>query len=94
MNVLETRAGVIEWRLQVCMANAGVRYASELHRRLVDALGEDRTPSEGQVSRLLRQPPERLNLTVLAGLCSVLDCDPGDLLLYRSGTSRGVGGAA
>ena len=73
----------IEWRLQVCMANAGIRFASELHRRLAAVLGEDRTPSESQVSRLLRRRPERLNLTVLAGLCVVLDCEPGDLLRYQ-----------
>jgi len=73
---------VIEWRLQVCMANAGIRFASELHRRLVEVLGAD-APSEAHVSRLLRTPPERLNLTTLAGLCVVLDCGPGDLLRHR-----------
>lgn len=77
------KAGVIEWRLQVCMAHAGIRFASELQRRLVTVLGPDRAPSESQVSRLLRSRPERLNLTVLAGLCAVLDCDPGDLMRYQ-----------
>jgi DNA-binding Xre family transcriptional regulator len=75
--------GVIEWRLQVGMANAGIRFASDLHRRLVEALGEDDAPSEAQVSRLVRTPPERLNLQTLAGLCMVLDCGPGDLLAYH-----------
>ncbi len=70
---------VIEWRLQVCMAHAGVRFASELHRRLVEVLGEA-APSEAHVSRLVRTPPERLNLTTLDALCDVLACGPGDLL--------------
>lgn len=62
------------------MANAGIRFASDLHRQLVEALGDDQAPSESQVSRLVRHRPERLNLTVLAGLCQVLGCEPGDLL--------------
>ncbi len=76
---------MIEWRLRVCMATAGVRFASDLHRRLVELLG-DAAPSEAQVSRLVRTPPERLNLVTLAALCEVLDCDPADLL------RRGPGG--
>lgn len=71
---------LVEWRLQICMANAGIRFASDLHRQLVAVLGEDRAPSESQVSRLVRHRPERLNLTVLGGLCAVLGCEPGDLL--------------
>ncbi len=70
---------MIEWRLRVCMANAGIRFASDLHRRLVEVLGQA-GPSEAQVSRLVRSPPERLNLRTLAALCEVLDCEPADLL--------------
>ena len=73
---------MIEWRLQVCMANAGVRFASELHRRLVEVLGDD-APSEAHISRLVRTPPERLNLATLDGLCVVLACSPADLLHHR-----------
>lgn len=64
------------------MAIAGIRFASDLHRRLVEVLGEH-GPSEAQVSRLVRSPPERLNLRTLAALCEVLDCEPADLL-HRS----------
>ena len=67
------------------MANAGVRFASELHRRLVSVLGDD-APSEAHVSRLVRTPPERLNLTTLAALCTVLACSPANLLHYRDTT--------
>ena len=70
---------MIEWRLQVCMANAGVRFATDLHRRLVGVLG-DAAPSEAHVSRLVRTPPERLHLVTLDALCVVLSCGPGDLL--------------
>lgn len=75
---------VIEWRLQVCMANAGVRFASDLHKRLVEVLGEDAAPSEAHVSRLVRTPPERLNLATLDALCVVLACGPADLLRHRT----------
>lgn len=74
--------GKIEWRLQVCMATAGVRFASDLHRRLVELLGADDAPSEAQVSRLVRTPPERVNLHTLAAFCTVLDCGVDDLLRY------------
>ena len=80
MSPREADTDPVQWRLQVCMANAGIRFASDLHRHLVEVLGEDRAPSESQVSRLVRHRPERLNLTVLSGLCAVLDCEPGDLL--------------
>ena len=65
------------------MANAGVCFASDLHRRLVDTLGEDAAPSEAHVSRLVRTPPERLNLATLDVLCVVLACSPADLLHHR-----------
>ncbi len=81
---------VIEWRLQVCMANAGVRFATDLHRRLVEVLG-DTAPSEAHVSRLVRTPPERLNLITLDALCGVLSCSPGDLLHRRSTTDGSEG---
>lgn len=88
---------MIEWRLRVCMVNAGVRFASGLHRRLVEVLG-DQAPSEAQVSRLVRTAPERLNLRTLAALCQVLDCAPADLLQLSatrrtdsSGPGRQVG---
>lgn len=76
------------------MANAGIRFASDLHRHLVAALGEDCAPSESQVSRLVRHRPERLNLIVLGGLCEVLDCEPGDLLQRIHHPSTGSGGEA
>ncbi len=71
------------------MANVGIRFASELHRRLVEVLGEADAPSEAQVSRLVRTRPERLNLRTLAGLCVVLECGPGDLLRFHLSPDEG-----
>lgn len=61
------------------MTNGGIPFAFDLHRPLISVLGEDRAPAESQFSRLVRYRPERLNLTVLGGLCAVLDCEPGEL---------------
>lgn len=36
--------------------------------------------SREQVYRLVTQPPQRLNLEVLAALCDILSCTPGDLI--------------
>ncbi|MDE9363984.1 helix-turn-helix transcriptional regulator [Luteipulveratus sp. YIM 133132] len=57
----------------------GISSASELHRRLIAVMGDD-TPSVEQVRRLASGTPERLTLRTLAGLCAVLDVEPGDLL--------------
>lgn len=37
-------------------------------------------PSQEQVCRLVARTPERLNLTILAALCDIFDCGPGDLV--------------
>ncbi len=79
----ESLSDVIEWRLQACMAEAGIRFATDLHRWLVDALGEEAAPSKAHVSRLVRTPPERVNLPTLDALCLILRCTPGDLLRRR-----------
>lgn len=67
----------LEWRLAMMMAERGIRTATELHRRLTE-YGID--ISSDRVSRVVAQRPERLNLDLLAGLATVLDCDTQDLL--------------
>lgn len=69
----------VAWRLPEQMARAGIRKGSELHRRLVEVMG-DEAPSDRHVRQLVDPGPERLSLEVLAGLCEALDCTPGDLL--------------
>jgi DNA-binding Xre family transcriptional regulator len=39
--------------------------------------------SREQVFRLVTQPPQRLNLDILAALCDILDCAPNDLVEVR-----------
>lgn len=72
----------ITWALPVVMVMREIRSASELHRRLGDVMGDD-APSVEQVRRLVARPPERLTLRTLAGLCEVLDVEPGDLLMQQ-----------
>ncbi|WP_231635120.1 helix-turn-helix domain-containing protein [Luteipulveratus halotolerans] len=61
------------------MSDREIRYSAELRRRLELVLG-DETPSEAQLSRMVRARPERLTMRTLEGLCEVLACEPGDLL--------------
>lgn len=67
----------LQWRLAMMMAERGIRTATELHRRLTE-YGID--ISSDRISRIVVQPPERLNLELLAGLATVLDCGTQDLL--------------
>ena len=69
----------VTWTLSLVLVMRGIRSASELHRRLLEVMGDD-TPSVEQVRRLASGTPERLTLRTLAGLCAVLEVEPGDLL--------------
>jgi DNA-binding Xre family transcriptional regulator len=42
--------------------------------------------SREQVYRLVVKTPQRLNLEVLAALCDILDCAPGDLIECHADT--------
>ncbi|MFQ6310089.1 helix-turn-helix domain-containing protein [Lysobacter capsici] len=71
----------LEWSLRGRMKQARIASVAELHRRL----GTDRVLiSQVQLGRLVQEVPTRLNLSVLAALCRVLDCAPGDLLHWRT----------
>lgn len=74
----------IEWRLSILMAERGIRTATELHRRLTE-YGVD--ISADRISRIVTARPDRLNLDLLAGLATVLECDTGDLLRLVSAGS-------
>lgn len=74
----------VEWNLVRLMGDREIRFAAELHRRLVDVLGPE-APSEAQVSRMVQRRPERLTIRSLEGLCEVLACAPGDLLTRAPG---------
>jgi len=67
----------VRWHLRDLMAAKGMFMTSDL----VPLLAERGVAlSREQVYRLVTQQPERLNVYVLAALCDILDCSPGDLL--------------
>lgn len=67
----------IEWKLRQLMAAHGMYATTEL----VPLLAERGVVlSATQVYRLVTQPPERLNIKVLAAVCDALDCTPNDLI--------------
>jgi DNA-binding Xre family transcriptional regulator len=65
------------WRLEERMHERGIHQITGLQREL-HAHGVDLSSS--QIHRLVTQTPERLNLEVLAALCEILVCVPGDLV--------------
>jgi DNA-binding Xre family transcriptional regulator len=74
------------WRLRELMATRGMFATTDLHPHLADRGIEI---SAVQVYRLVAQVPERLNLTILAALCDILDCTPADLIEPCVGSARG-----
>lgn len=75
------------WHLRRLMADRGLFQTTEL----VPLLAERGVSlSREQVYRLATKSPQRLNLTVLAALCDILDCRPGDLIeCYRQAGGGG-----
>jgi len=73
------------WHLRRLMAEQGMFQTTELVPLLAERGVE---LSREQVYRLATRPPQRLNLAVLAGLCDILDCQPGDLIECYRETGR------
>lgn len=65
------------WHLRQVMAAHGLFSTTDLQPLLVERGVE---LSAAQVYRLVTQPPERLNMRVLAAVCDALDCTPNDLI--------------
>ncbi len=66
-----------QWHLRRLMADRGMFQTTDL----VPLLAERGVSlSREQVFRLVTQPPQRLSMDVLAALCDILDCQPGDLI--------------
>lgn len=73
------------WHLRRLMAEQGLFQTTEL----VPLLAERGVQlSREQVYRLAVKTPQRLNLQVLAALCDILDCEPGDLIECYRDTGR------
>lgn len=65
------------WRLREVMAAHGMFATTDL----VPLLAERGVMlSASQVHRLVTGTPERLSLAVLAALCDIFDCQPGQLI--------------
>ncbi|WP_116051499.1 helix-turn-helix domain-containing protein [Amycolatopsis palatopharyngis] len=88
-----TRAVGYHWHLRELMAKAGMFSTTALQPHLAERGIE---LSVSQVHRLVTGTPERLSLPVLAALCDILDCQPGDLIepyvAARSATARKAAG--
>jgi len=73
-NTLQRR---LTWRLEILMAERKIRSATELHRLLVN-YGYKITSS--QLSRVVKDRPERVSTDLLDHLLEILNCEIGDLL--------------
>lgn len=74
---MKRREVTFEWHLRQVMASKGLFSTSDLKPLLAERGVE---LSVAQVYRLVTQPPERLNMRVLAAVCDALDCSPNDLI--------------
>jgi putative transcriptional regulator len=68
----------MEWNLRMAAAQRGIWRSSDLRRLLAHA-GLDL--SSGKMSYLWSGQPITIRLDDLEVICSVLDCEPGDLLV-------------
>lgn len=75
----------ITWRLRALMAERGMFKTTDL---LEPLKAEGVALSREQVFRLVTQTPQRLNVEVLAALCTILDCGPNDLLVLEQAAAR------
>lgn len=72
-----TRRVGYRWHLRRLMAAQGMFQTTELVPLLAD---RGVALSREQVYRLATGVPQRLNLRVLAALCDILGCQPGELI--------------
>lgn len=79
----------LTWRLRVMMAERNISSATELQRQLHDS-GYEITSS--QLTRTIKDRPERISTDLLDHLLEILDCDISDLLrkdpTYSNGNSE------
>ena len=68
---------VLHWNLRQMMAAHGLFQTSDLVPLLEE---RDVHLSRQYVHRLVTKAPQRVNIDLLAALCDILDCGPGDLL--------------
>jgi DNA-binding Xre family transcriptional regulator len=73
------------WRLAELMAARGLHNTTDLIPLLAE---RGITLSRPQVYRLVNQRPERVSLQVIAAICDIFDCGPGDLLTVTAADVR------
>jgi Cro/C1-type HTH DNA-binding domain len=66
----------LEWRLPILMATSGFRFATQLHKAMVE---EGVDLSYTHIQRLTQNAPERLTVDVQFVLCRILNCSSDDL---------------
>lgn len=83
----------VRWHLRDLMAARAMFMTSDLVPLLAQRGVE---LSREQVYRLVTGQPERLNVYVLAALCDILECTPGDLIepVVENATARKKAAAA
>jgi DNA-binding Xre family transcriptional regulator len=74
----------MEWNLRMAAAQRGIWRASDLRRQLAAAGLE---VSAGKMSYLWSGRPISVRLDDLDAICSVLDCEPGELLVRTKVTA-------
>ena len=73
----EHKTPALAWRLAVVMAEREIRTTRALRKRL-SGVGVE--ISEAQLGRIVKKLPQMLSTELIAGLCSVLQVAPGELL--------------
>lgn len=67
----------LEWRLNVVMSERRIKTVTELKRRL-DSIGVG--ISSAQLGRVVWERPQKINIDLLEGLVTVLNCSVADIL--------------
>ncbi|WP_440714193.1 helix-turn-helix domain-containing protein [Gordonia sp. FQ] len=73
------------WRLAELMAARGMNNTTDLVPLLAE---RGITLSRPQVYRLVNQRPERVSLQLIAAVCDIFSCEPGDLLTVTAADVR------
>lgn len=69
----------IKWNLRMVMAKRGIWSGAELGRLLEEKTGLK--ISSAGISRLMNEEQVEMKLRVLDALCTVLDCEPDELII-------------
>lgn len=69
----------VRWNLRLMMAQKGIWTGVELQRRLEEQTGL--RMSSGGISRLLHEEQSEIKLRVLDAICTVLECQPSQLIV-------------